>query len=393
MRPFLDSLNMFMREYPMHFLRKSFFFVCSLLLILELYSPVLARDTIVENVQEPILEREDSFSFIVWGHPRGPRWSDPPTHAKEIVDRLKELKPDLLIVTGDAIEGMLRQQPNPDSINTAWDLFDHVVQQAGIPVHIAPGNHDVNNPVTRDIFLERYPKTPYAFTHKGTRFVILDTVGLDPQSQGETKYFPGWEGVSWYAGAIPFDENQLNFIRNEISKQNQFNHMFFFMHHTLPWAESDGFWSQEIHPLLPHGKTRAVFSGNPAFGKYAYLKKDGITYIQHAVYEALPPDWFVWRRDRAPTPQYKQFDNLQLVTIQGSEVTYRPIILGWLNAEGLSIKYWKDVDSKFQWNHRLEQRFHQTFYKLPHLLLLMAGLVIFGLISGFLAHKIWRGHH
>ena len=336
---------------------------------------------------------KQSFSFVVWGHPRGPSWKDLPTHADEIVNRIQELKPDLLIVTGDAIEGMYGMKPNADSIQFAWDTFDQVIQRAGVPMHIAPGNHDVMNPVTREIFLKRYPKVPYAFTHKGSRFVILDTVGLDRQMQGEAKYQPGREGVSWFAGAVPFDEQQLNFVRNEISTQNQYTHMFFFMHHTRPWAEADGFWSQEIHPLLLNGKTRAVFSGNPAFGKHAYLKKDGIFYMQNAVYETLPTDWFVWKREQLSSPQYKQFDNLQYVTVSGDQVTYTPIVLGWLQARGLSIDYWNEVNAQFHWNHRLEQRFHQAFFKLPRIVLLLVSLVLVGVLSGIFLHKFWRNRH
>ena len=361
-------------------------------LILVCAVPASANDDSLLPAQSQEMSgvQEDAFSFVVWGHPRGPSWRDKPTHADEIVQQLQKLKPDLLIVTGDAIEGMLRQSPERDSINTAWDLFNAVIEEAGIPLHIAPGNHDVNNPMTRDIFLERYPKPPYAFTHKGSRFVILDTVGLDPQSHGETKYFPGWEGISWYAGAIPFDENQLNFIKNEVAQQHRYTHMFFFMHHTLPWAQPDGFWSKQVHPLLLKGKTRAVFSGNPAFGKYAYLKKDGIVYIQNAVYEALPHDFFVWRRDQPPTPQHKQFDNLQLVKVDGEHVSYHPIVIGWLNSPGLSIDYWQEVDSRFQWNHRLEKLFHQTFFKLQHIVILMAMLVCMGIAIGILFQKLSR---
>ena len=348
------------------------------------FDNLMAQPTTMTTTPKP------SFSFVVWGHPRGPSWKDLPTHADEIVSRLRELKPDLLIVTGDAIEGMYGMKPNADSIQFAWDTFDSVVQRAGIPMHIAPGNHDVMNPVTREIFLERYPKVPYAFTHKGVRFVILDTVGLDRQVQGDPIYQPGLEGISWFAGAMPFDEPQRNFIRREIHQQDQYAHMFFFMHHTKPWAEPDGFWSQEIHPLLLNGKTRAIFSGNPAYGKYAYLEKDGIFYMQNAVYETLPPEWFVWRRHYPPTPQYKQFDNLQLVTVAGNKVRYEPIILGWLQAEGLSIAYWKNVDLQFQWNHRLEKWFHQTFFKLHHIAFLILFLVMFGMMSGAFFYKVWN---
>jgi len=35
------------------------------------------------------------------------------------------------------------------------------------------------------------------------------------------------------------------------------------MHNTKQWANSDGFWWRDIHPMLREGKTRAVFSANP----------------------------------------------------------------------------------------------------------------------------------
>ena len=374
----------------MHLAHQTSCFIRLVLLSCFLFYPLTVTGETQSSANGTTSLKTDSFSFVVWGHPKGPLLEDPPLHVEEFIQRLKELQPDLLFVTGDAIEAMWKKKPNRKAIDAAWDRFDRIGTQLGIPVYISPGNHDVNNPVTRDIFIERYRKPPYAITYKGSRFIILDSVGMDPQSQGKPIYHPGKEGLTWSGGAIPFDEKQRTFIHREIENQSNFRHVFFFMHHTRPWSDPNGFWTKDIHPLLRGGTTRAVFSGNPILGKYGYRKKDGIVYIQSSTYPIFQPDWFVWHRDQPGISMHKEFDNFVFVQVDGEKVNYRPIVLGGIESLGLSEDYWDQVESLFRWNHHLEKLFHQTFYKLPHLLLLMVGLVLTGLLLGLLSNKLWR---
>src|SRR4030042_2635191 len=112
----------------------------------------------------PISGNDSSFSFVVWGHPRGRTTGDPPLHFEEILAQITELKTDLVVITGDAIHGMWGEDTDPAIIRKEWEIFDVGLSKLKIPVYRLPGNHDVHNNITRDIYLKRYPRVPFAFT-------------------------------------------------------------------------------------------------------------------------------------------------------------------------------------------------------------------------------------
>ena len=54
-----------------------------------------------------------------------------------------------------------------------WDAIDEDIESLGVPVHMAPGNHDVAS----KLFERRYAvngKTYYKFSIRGDLFIILD---------------------------------------------------------------------------------------------------------------------------------------------------------------------------------------------------------------------------
>lgn len=298
------------------------------------------------------------FSFVVWGHPRGDD-GQPPVHFDEIRQRIRELRPDLLIVTGDAINGQYAEPKDPALLRSDWDRFESGLRELGVPYHLAPGNHDVNDPVTRDVFLERFPAAPYAFTFEGSRFVILDTVGVARQSRGPTRHQPGRPGT-WYAGPVPFDAAQLELIRQEAARSHEFEHMFFFFHHSEIWLEATGDWWTQVHPLLVGGTTRAVFSGNPWQGKYRFLERDGIRYIESAVYPTRGAA-YVRELPERDWGYSRELDNLQYVRVRGPEVEIRTIAVGALASRGLSVDYWRRVENGLGRSRRLRRAFDRLF--------------------------------
>ena len=172
--------------------------------VLFLGPKVIAADKSDKAYSNGPLKEDVSFSFIVWGHPRGKSDQAEPLHFKEVLDRVAELEADLLIVTGDVIMGG-PSEPSAEGIEgvrAAWDRFDAGVSRLGIPVYRVPGNHDVHSFATRDLYLERYTKPPFAFSFRGSRFILLETVGIDQRGQGD--------GTSqWGPNPLPFDDAQL----------------------------------------------------------------------------------------------------------------------------------------------------------------------------------------
>jgi len=327
---------------------------------------------------------DNSFSFVVWGHPAGRDHSKPGLHYEEIISRISELKADFLVVTGDVIDC-----PNPvgavDAYRSKWERFDAGLKRLGIPVYRVPGNHDVCNFTTRDLFIERYTKPPYAFTFRNSRFILLDTVGIDQRTEDGHP--------SWSPQSLPFDDDQMQMIRDEISQQGEYQHLFFFMHHVWPWRELSGFWWDKVHPLLVGGHTRAIFGGtvgDPGY-KYEHFQQDGIHYIQSSTFSGRWPRWYQMEIERGrfePALAY-QFNNLQYVRVEGGEYKIQTIVVGALDDKELSSRFWREVDHPALWTWRISKYFRENVYSFRRILLFVIILGSGGLLLGIVTGILW----
>jgi hypothetical protein len=323
-----------------------------------------------------------SFSFVVWGHPRGRTTGDPPLHFEEILERIAELKADLVLITGDAIHGMWGKDADPVIIRKEWEIFDAGLSKLKIPVYRLPGNHDVHNNITRDIYLERYPRVPFAFTFKRSRFILLDTAGINQKGENDQ--------ATWKGLIQPFDEKQFAFIKDEISQQEKYNHIFIFMHNPQPWSEPSTFWWKNIHPLLKGGKTRAVFAGSPWVFKYAHLERDSIHYILSSCL-GVPTKEFL---RRIPIPEewsiHKQLDNIQYVRVDGNQYKIQTIAVGALSSESLNWRFWDEVQERPpRWTQRFMIYFYKKFYRLQDLTLVATILGGICLVAGMVLSFLW----
>jgi 3',5'-cyclic AMP phosphodiesterase CpdA len=329
----------------------SFFNLLVMTVVLLLTPEVYATDkTSIGSSDNPTGQGE-YFSFVVWGHPKTDDGL-PALHFEEILDRISELSPDFLVITGDVINGMWGERIDPEIIRSDFNRFDEGVKRLGIPVYRLPGNHDVHNFATRDIYLERYPKVPYAFTYKGSRFIMLDTIGINQRTQDGN---PNWKPQK-----LPFDDTQLTFIRNEVEQQDKYNHVFFFMHHVWLWRNPSGFWWKDVHPMLKDGKTRVVFSGtlgNPGF-KYDHVEQDNIHYIGSCTFRSETRAFYRSLMKPGSTdvnPWQYQPDNVQFVRVEGGKYTIRTIVVGEWESKNLSSRFWYQVWQPLGRRERLRQ--------------------------------------
>ncbi len=128
-------------------------------------------------------------------HSYGTIGYDSPVRAA--IKRVIELKPDLVLCTGDMIAGQ-RTSPklNRTSLEAMWQAFHETVtislKNAGIPFAPTPGNHDASDSpgfqLERDVYFEQWQKHKsnitllagsnypfnYAFSIKGVLFGALD---------------------------------------------------------------------------------------------------------------------------------------------------------------------------------------------------------------------------
>ena len=123
------------------------------------------------------------------------------------IDRVIELRPDLVISTGDMVAGQRRPHLARKHVRAMWASFHRVVSDrlaaAAIPFAVTPGNHDASaykgfrheREIYRDEWSSRKPDLRYlddtdypffyAFEMNGVRFVSLDATVLGPLRGGQ----------------------------------------------------------------------------------------------------------------------------------------------------------------------------------------------------------------
>jgi hypothetical protein len=310
---------------------------------------------------------DGELSFVVWGHPYAGT-GEPPLHYDEVIRELNKIRPDLIFITGDAIQGMYSQKPDSDVIRNDWNTLYAGLDRLGIPVHVAPGNHDVHNFVTRDIFLERNCSPPYAFDFKKSRFLILDTVGIDQRKQDGQ--------FSWDPQMLPFSDAQLAFIASSTSEKDAYDNLFVFMHHTEFWLDEDSFWWNEVHALLRLTDANVVvFTGNPVHSKYTYLERDGVRYIQSSFTKPESVPFYQTKRFRWLLAKAQQFDTLQLVSVNGSDIQVDARVIGEHNSATFRPDWFHAVEKPFDLTDKIAITFHEKFPTLK-------GLVVVAFLYG-----------
>lgn len=290
----------------------------------------------------PVYAQETSadkpFSFVVIGHVRGPEDGKLNSMLDELLADVRQLKPDMLILTGDMIWGSVKKALADNKIVTEdWERLDAKLVQLGVPIYRVPGNHDIHDPVTRDIYFKRYGKLPQAVNFPQGRLIFLNSsyvpVGNDPEPR---KYIMGQ----------PLDAGQIDFLRRELSKSAQNEHVFVFMHHLLWWDE-DAAWWREVHPLLVRSKVRAVFSGDYGPMKFAHMRRDGVDYFRSVVEDDSSPKYLnslehlVNMEDRLTA---QQFDNFLYVTVKGSQVNVSVQVIAAVSSGKFSPQRWRQVN-------------------------------------------------
>lgn len=127
------------------------------------------------------------------------------------VARIIEMKPDIVICTGDMVAG---QRPTPKltrkELETMWRSFGHSVSQplqaAGIPLLVTPGNHDASAypgyELERQVYRQHHSALPpgvkllpghdypfhYAFESGDILFVSLDATTVGPLDDSQRNW-------------------------------------------------------------------------------------------------------------------------------------------------------------------------------------------------------------
>jgi hypothetical protein len=211
------------------------------------------------------------YSFFVAGHTYGKPGVDNIGFHPPFRQKFDLIKNDSTIqfgvLTGDIV-------CSGTAVN--WDEIDLDVEELGLTVHFAVGNHDMSD---RQLYETRYGKTYYSFLYNNDLFIILDP------------YLDHWN----------ISNEQLQFLKNELQqKAGNADHIFVLFHQVLWWApdnkfknvkinsldgraEEINYWD-EVEPLF-HSLSVPVyqFAGDvgafPTGDEFMYYKYDSITLI------------------------------------------------------------------------------------------------------------------
>lgn len=248
---------------------------------------------------------ETLFRFAVIGHPRALALYQLSASEKEyynntyylnpkflvVLDDLKDIDLDLLIVAGDIIAGY--KDSKEEQVNESLRFIELVQQRLdkNITILTSPGNHEYCTDYQKEAYLQVWGKNEstyytYDVFLNGTnvRFILLDTIDdwynkatnetKDKCNSKDLKEIPN-------VGGSPITGEQLVFLESALSNES-FDYYFLFLgHHQFLNRDKDSYWYRVIHPMLIKDKT-IVFSGDQPL-PHDYFSIDGIHYYASGV--------------------------------------------------------------------------------------------------------------
>lgn len=326
------------------------------------------------------------FSFVVLGHLRGDRNGELVQNLDEVLGEVERVKPDLVFLCGDLIWGDIdARTTDAAAIRADWDALDAKLARLSMPVHRVPGNHDVNDVVTRDVWRERYGELPSVIDHEGSRFLLLRSVWWP--EDGDTRKHP-----NEFIRGKNVDDAQIAFLERELSVAHR--HAFVLMHHLLWWDEDAGWW-KKVHPQLAAAGVDAVFGGDYGPLKFSAEERDGVHYLQTSIENVISLEML---RTRELSRQLSaQFDNFLLVEVDGEHVRYDVRTVGALSTGKFAPQRYRAVNEfdKDTFARKLFKRFSTPDRLVRNLAFAVAVSFVAGLVCAgsivFLRRRAARG--
>lgn len=255
---------------------------------------------------------DDALRFAVMGHLRGNENGELNPWMDEIVEALAADAPAFVFLTGDLIWADYHaERVDREAVERDWEALEAALSPLGAPLYIVPGNHDINDPVTAELFRERYGPRPEAVRIGESLFLLLDSTLYDdmvptPSPRTFTR-----------TDALP--EEQVAWIERTLDEHKDARHVFVFVHHVL-WWENDAAWWEDVHPILARFPVRAVFAGDFGPLKFSHTERDGIQYIQSAIVGFSHVQ--TARHFEATRIMNYQFENFVVVEVEGETVKF-----------------------------------------------------------------------
>lgn len=185
--------------------------------------------------------------------------TDYSSHVSKAIKKIKEINPDVILITGDMVAGM----KSGLDYQAMWDSFFQVVVNPldGYLIAPTPGNHDASAYSKyyeeRLIYKTRFPKNKsslkfissenypfnYSFKVKDSLFISLDVT---------------------VPGKLP--KKQMDWLKQQLSKRDDYTNVVVFSHLPLyPFAkkrENDAMFDKDLEKLLNDNNVEYYLSGH-----------------------------------------------------------------------------------------------------------------------------------
>lgn len=279
---------------------------------------------------------DSTFRFVVLGHIRGGVEGDLSPRLAELLERVRELKPQAVVLPGDIIWGEVQTVPVDSArIEAQWNAVDSALATLGVPVIRAPGNHDINDPVTRDAWFRRYGPLPLVTRVGPVRFISVSSAWIPKAGDSVSARRAFIRGVA-------LTPDQVAFLRDSLPAAGGARQTFLVMHHLLWWeADTTAFW-REVHPLLRDAHVSGVFSGDYGPLKFSWLQRDGVHYYQNSI--ELPVKLPLLQNNLGSRLLSSQFDNYLEVRVTGDSVRYLVHTVAEESSGEFTPSRWRDIN-------------------------------------------------
>ncbi|MBL8860208.1 MAG: metallophosphoesterase [Planctomycetes bacterium] len=221
----------------------------------------------------PLPDEKDAFFFVVFGD----RTSGPPEGVKVLAQAVHDvnlLAPDLVMTVGDLVQGY---NETPAWLVQAAE-YKLIMNKLVCPWFPVVGNHDIywrgkGTPPKGEHesnFETHFGPLWYAFEHKRSWFIVLDSDEADPVTGKYTFNDPSGQKMS---------AEQFAWFQATLERAKPAENVFVFLHHPR-WLRGNygDDWERVHQALAANGNVKAVFAGHIHRMRWDGVR-DGIEYF------------------------------------------------------------------------------------------------------------------
>lgn len=203
---------------------------------------------------------DDVFDFVVIGDNQNYDPLGQPECFKQMLREFNVLQPSLVVAVGDLILGGAAEGLPPQ-----WENFKNVIGKCEVPFFPVPGNHDISDAASEQLWVEHMGPTRYTFRYGNSLFVALDS-----EEVGALDRLP---------------DAQVEWLKKELEAAAGVTNVFLFLHQPLfsdldemgqakDWREH---WSNVADAIQGY-PVKAVFSGHIHVYRDCGVR-DGVHYV------------------------------------------------------------------------------------------------------------------